>query len=76
MSFSYTQFLLYTHAHMLNTKRKASYLDYFVQNPLISLIFAIAEETVCVHTVRITIQFDMHVVRALVIIHDHKGDLC
>lgn len=57
-------------------KRKAVYLDYFVENPLLSLIFAIAEETVCVDIVRVTIQFDMHVVSPPEIILDCKGNLC
>lgn len=52
------------------------YLDYFVQKNLLSLIFAIAEETVCVDIVRIAIQFDMHVVKPLQIILDCEGDLC
>lgn len=62
--------------HTEKTQRKALYLDYFVQDPLLSLILAIAEETVCVDIVRVTIQFDMQVVRPLKIVLDCKGNLC
>lgn len=61
---------------MQRMKRKAAHLDYFGQNPLLGLIFAIAEETVCVDIVRVTVQFDMHVIWPTEIILDCKGDLC
>lgn len=62
--------------HMQKTQRKTLYLDYFVQNPLLCLILAIAEETVCIDIVRVTVQNDPQVVRPLEIILDYKGNLC
>lgn len=55
---------------------KVTYLDDIVKNHLFSLISAVAEEAVCVDVVRITVQFDMHVVRSSEIILDSKSYLC
>lgn len=63
-------------AHTCKRKEEVTYLHDFVQNLLLSLIFAIAEETVSVDIVGITIQFDIHVVGSLEIILDCKCDLC
>lgn len=52
------------------------YPEYFVQNLLLSLIFAVAKETVCVDSVRIAIEFDVHVVRPVEIILNGKSNLC
>lgn len=73
-----TTTLMACEIHQLSRDRRDCYLNYFVQNPLPSLVFAIAEETVCVDVVRVTVQFDTQEVRSLwvLIVLDCKGDLC
>jgi len=61
---------------MQRTERKDVHLHYFVQDPLPSLIFAVAEETVCVDVVRVAVQLDVQVVRSLEILLDREGNLC
>ena len=63
-----------THIHISKDK-KLCYLYYFVQNSLISLILAVAEETVSVDIVRVSVQFDGHVVEPCEVVLDCEGDL-
>lgn len=55
--------------------RKDSYLNYFLQNLLPQLIFTIAEKTVGVDIVGVSIHFHVHVVRTPEVFWDGKGDL-
>lgn len=62
--------------NMQEREREAPYLHHRVQNHLPSLVFAVAEEAVCVDIVGVSIQFNMHVVRTSQFILDSEGDLC
>lgn len=65
--------------HWGNTQereREAAYLHHRVQSNLLSLVFAVAKEAVCVDVVGVAVQFNVHVVRTSQFLLDCEGDLC
>lgn len=53
-----------------------TYPQHLIQDRLLRLVLAVAQEAVRVDIVRVAVQFDGQVVVTLVVVLDSKGDLC
>lgn len=55
--------------------KSPAYPQHFIQESLLGLVLAVAEEAVCVDIVRVAVQFDVQVVFTLVVLLDGKSNL-